>query len=42
MWIFFSSSGIAYSVQQIEQDNDTTLQEVGLTVEAKQLTSKSV
>ena len=39
MWIFVSSSGIAYSVQQIEQDNDTTLQEVGLTVEAKQLTS---
>ena len=35
----FKHGGIAYSVQQIEQDNDTTLQEVGLTVEAKQLTS---
>ena len=34
-----SFSGIAYSVKQIEPENDTTLKEVGLTVEAKQLTS---
>lgn len=35
----FKHGGIAYSVKQIELENDTTLKEVGLTVEAKQLTS---